>query len=325
MRYLAKSSNFYHSLLLFLGSYTKEEFRGAAGYDIRTLLAFGKNKFPIVQVGEKTYSLPSYKDKWPRSSKSESTFFGNEKSVLAKGLANNLGLIVEDINKTDYTIKELDRVNYADSLLYNKYNRHQLSSFLWSFPEQSYFIQAERKHSNPLTNFNDGLKNPTLGGKPYSITPLKMAEMYGKLFSQNQAYHLHISHKNIPQTGWEVDSTWQNKYEDFVKNNVVEGMKQVLSGTEGTARGLFGGSYRYKEFYCYAKTGTINESTRTSNSKRFVLVISKNDIQQTGFKNNKFYVVYFTANQLGKEQDWALYRAVLDKITASNSFKNYMK
>ncbi len=327
VRYITKSSNFYHSLVMFLGSYSKEDFKLGETYNLTAQLSNDLSSFPRIGLGERVYAL--HKEKtglWPKSAKSEKSYFGSEKSVLATGLGNMLGLLVQDIDKTDFSIKELDRVNYGDSLIYKKYNHFQLGSFLWSFPEQSYFLQAERKHKNKLTNFSDGLKNPTLGGKPYNITPLKMAEMYGRLFSQNQNYDLRIHSTEKSYKPWPVDETWQaGEYEQFLKSNVFEGMKAVL-GPEGTARGLFGGTHNYGGYYFYAKTGTINESLRNSNnSKRLVLVISKNDIQQTLAKDNKFYVLFFTANQMGKDQDWALYKELIDGVLQSETFKEYMK
>ncbi|HEY1055738.1 MAG TPA: penicillin-binding transpeptidase domain-containing protein, partial [Emticicia sp.] len=282
-----------------------------------------ENQFPAIEMEGTAYRLRSLKDKgWPKSSKDENTYFGNEKSLLAEGLDKNLGLIVEDVDKTDFNIKDRGRVDYADTAVYQTLYKQQLGGFLWSFPEQSFFIQAERKHANKLTNFFNGLKNPTLGGTPYNVTPLKMTEMYGKLFSQNKDYQLYLTERNPQQSSWKVDSTtWKTGFNDFLRDNVIKGMEQVM--TSGTSAALFGGSNVYKGYYFYGKTGTIKEGEQ-NDSKRLVLVISKNNLMETSLKGNKFYTVYFTANE-ANNQEWITYRLIIDQILESESFKNYMK
>ncbi|RYU92886.1 hypothetical protein [Emticicia agri] len=327
VEYLRQSSNFYHSVLMFLGSYHRNDFKLNDTYRIQHLLSRQlndpDNQFPAIEMGGVPYRLRSFKDKaWPKSSRDETTYFGNEKSLLAEGLDRNLGLIVEDVDKTDFNIKDRGRVNYADTTVYETLYKQQLGGFLWSFPEQSFFIQAERKHPNKLTNFFNGLKNPTLGGTPYNVTPLKMTEMYGKLFSQNKDYQLFLTSREKQNSGWKVDSaTWKNGFNDFLKDNVVKGMEQVM--TSGTAAALFGGSNLYKGYYFYGKTGTIKEGEQ-NDSKRLALVISKNNLMETPLRQNKFYTVYFTANE-ANNQEWATYRIIIDRILASESFKNYMK
>ncbi|GAB2616016.1 hypothetical protein GCM10027035_10630 [Emticicia sediminis] len=328
VQYLQTSSNFYHSALLFLGSYHRDDFKKNNQYKIENALSSNlsdpNNQFPALEVAGVPYRLKSFKEKaWPRSSKDEKTYFGNEKSLLALGIDKNLGLIVEDIDKTDRNIKGKGRVDYADSVVYDKLREQQVGGFLWSFPEQSYFIQAERKHPNALTNFFNGLKNPTLGGTPYNVTPMKMTEMFGKMISQNKDYSLHLTNRDFGQSTWKIDSTWQNEtFVDFMQQNVLEGMKQVLLGG-GTASGLFGGTNVYRNYYCYAKTGTIKEG-KQNDSKRLALIISQSDLTQTFGQPNKFYVVYFTANE-ADNQEWAVYRAIINQIIDSESFKNYMR
>lgn len=326
VEYLRQSSNFYHSVLMFLGSYHRNDFKLNENYRIQNVLSRKlndpENQFPAIEVTGVPYRLRSLKEKgWPRSARDENTYFGNEKSLLAEGLDKNLGLIVEDVDKTDFNIKDRGRVNYADTIVYQTLYKQQLGGFLWSFPEQSFFIQAERKNANKLTNFFNGLKNPTLGGTPYSITPLKMTEMYGKLFSQNKEYQLYLTERVAQQSIWKVDSTtWKNGFNGFLKDNIIKGMEQVM--INGTATAMFGGSNVHKGYYFYGKTGTIKEGEQ-NDSKRLALVISKNNLMETPLKQNKFYTVYFTANE-ANNQEWVTYRIIIDQILESESFKKYM-
>lgn len=68
-------------------------------------------------------------------------------------------------------------------------------------------------------NFSVGLKNTTLGGYPYQITPFKMAEIYGSLVSNNAYYRIGIAERN--KTSLTNDSTWKSgEYRRFLSSTV---------------------------------------------------------------------------------------------------------
>ncbi len=62
--------------------------------------------------------------------------------------------------------------------MYKMLSKNKGSYFLWSFPEQSSFLQSQRAFGEANQNFNLGLKTTTLGGYLYQVSPFKMLEMY---------------------------------------------------------------------------------------------------------------------------------------------------
>ncbi len=338
LEYIRQSNNLYHSLILFLGSYPKASFEKAGQYSMTNVLSTdadgGKNAAPLVGFrGSMLRLQPHSKGGWPLTSRDEGnikTYFGNKESVLAKGLSTNYGLFVDDDNKADRSIYARSLVSYGDTLIFDTLAQKSLASFLWSFPEESSFIQQLRAFADPMRNFTDGLRNPTLGGRPYNMTPMKMAEMYARLATQNTALKLHIAPRPITAPRpWLLDSTWTaNAYQQFLQSYIYKGMEQVLSS--GTGRQMLGGlsriPYRGGTLYCYAKTGTIgSEGKLNANSRRLALILSNKDLITAPAGTAKIYTIYFTADQIGGDHNWALYRQILAAIMNTASFKNYMQ
>jgi hypothetical protein len=78
--------------------------------------------------------------------------------------------------------------------------------------------------------------------------------------------------------------------------------------------------------YCYAKTGTIGSEGRlNANSRRLALILSNKDLTTEAAGTAKIYTIYFTADQIGGDHNWALYQRILAAIVNSPSFKNYMQ
>ena len=326
--YIAKSNNFYHSLVMFLGSYPKDSFKDSVGnYSLKNILIpqlyDSANYFPLLNYAGGKFLLPNYKGgNWPKTSEDSKQHFGSDKSILAKGLATQYNLLVNDQNKNDFTIKSNTKVSFAERLIYDTMQRKQIGSYLWSFPEESYFIQKQRSFADPAANFNLGLKTPTSGGTPIEITPIKMVELYGRLFTQTN-YNPKVTRiETVGKFSIDADSIG---YINFLKANVFEGMKQLF--TIGTLT-AFKAELKipanvYKNYFLYAKTGTIKEASGKQNSKKLALVISKYDMVTYG-PNNKIFVIYINAENIG-EANYTIYKNVLDNVIESDSFKTYMQ
>ncbi len=339
LTYIRKSNNLYHSLIIFLGSYPKASFEKGGQYALNNVLSNdadgGRNTGPIIGFRGSAMRLAPYrKGGWPRTALADDavkTYFGNKESVLAKGLSTNYGLYVDDDNKADRSIYARTLVSYGDTVIFDTLAQRQIASFLWSFPEESSFIQQLRAFPDPMRNFIDGLRNPTLGGTPYNMTPVKMAEMYGRLATQNASLKLHIAPREASAyRPFQIDNTWAaGSYQQFLQSYIYKGMEQVL-GVGGTGVKLFGGSARKVwsngTLFCYAKTGTIGSEGRlNANSRRLELILSNKDLTTEAAGTAKIYTVYFTADQIGGDHNWALYRQIIDAIVSSSSFKNYMQ
>ncbi len=339
VNYLAKSSNYYHSLMLFLGSYSKSAFAGGTGgYNLKNILsttAGTNNNFPVLSLGDgNTYYLPNYnkgkENKWPSSDAVQvnKSYFANTNSILANALETNVNLPTKDKNKLDGTPYSTSRTNFTDSFLYTMLQKNKSNSFMWGFPEESYFLQQQRhfisnkKNNEIQENFNVGLKNVTLGGYPYLLSPYKMLEMYMAMFTFNRAYQLHIINKPLQNIPWQVDSSWAGtSYKTFMANNIFKGMAECL--TSGTAKQLADARSSNPSLFFYAKTGTIGEGTGI-NSRRLIVTISNKDMTlPESIGSSKIYSFYFAVDHNG-DFSWPLLNQIIKATINTNSFKQYM-
>jgi hypothetical protein len=336
-KFLEVSSNFYQSAMIFLGSYPKSSFVQNNTVSLKNVLsgqAGNNNSYPVFEFNGGVYYLPNYnsrKGNWPETNyaaKKKKSYFGNEHSVLATGLESNLKLHTSNMDENGYVRNSYTRVNIADSLLYGMLSRNKGSNFLWSFPEQSSFMQAQRAFPDAEQNFNLGLKTATLGGYPYQMSPFMMLQMYTSLFTQNRNTALHVLPGRSAAQSWQVDSTWQGNdaFIRFLASFVFKGMNDVIYGGSGTAHGIGGQSSAHPGFYFYAKTGTINEQgSGAKNSRRLVVAIANKDLQvaeNIGRTGTKVYTLYFAVDN-NRDFDWALLNNIINRTMASRSFLQY--
>lgn len=329
--YIQKSSNFYQSVMMFLGSYPKDAFVKDGSASLANVLVSNpgaNNSFPSLTFNGTAMYLPNYnkgKNNWPRTNFQEerkTTYFGNENSLLANGLEVNANLITKEKNKEILQAGAYDRINMIDSASYARLRATGTANFLWSMPEESTFLQSLRAPKEIHQNVVIGLKTATLGGYPYQLSTFKMLEMYGSLITQNRSYRLHLDERKLPYTPWYIDSTWsgQQQYKQFLASYIIRGMANVV--TSGTARNLARPDAGY--FY-YAKTGTINEQgSGAKSSKRLVVAISDKDLTHPeNIGNAKVYLFYFMADRTGSSIDWSLVNQIIAEAMKSPGFKNY--
>jgi hypothetical protein len=336
-RYIEVSSNFYHSALMFLGSYPRSAFERNNQYQLTSILrgsSGANNAYPLFAINGRRYYLPNYDGKkgaWPvtdeASAMHKRSFFGNENSVLADGLEINAGLRTKDKDKQDYTPLSYFRVNMVDSSTFNLLSERKSSFYLWSFPEQSSLLQSQRAFQDPQQNFNMGLKTATLGGYPYQVSPYKMLEMYTSLFTQNRMLGLHVMRAVSPFVPWHTDATWPaGAYQQFLAANIFRGMHDVIYGAWGTATALRTVAGQNPGYYFYAKTGTINEQgSGARNSRRLVVAITNRDMQQVaniGNPSTKVYTFFFAVDN-NRDFDWSLVNSIIATTMKSSSFTNY--
>lgn len=338
-KYIEVSSNFYQSALIFLGSYPRSAFVKNNTISLKNILstrAGANNTYPVFSFNGSTYYFPNHNRKkgaWPATDYSEQdkkSFFGNENSILANGLEVNANLRTKDKDKNDNTPGSYTRVNIADSTMYKMLSKNKGSYFLWSFPEQSSFLQSQRAFGEANQNFNLGLKTTALGGYPYQLSPFKMLEMYTSLFTQNRNLSLQIVPKHKQQVGWQVDTTWKGNgnFNQFLAGYIFKGMNDVIYGGSGTGHALGGLRGTHPGFYFYAKTGTINEEgSGASNSRRLIVAIANKDMQQAaniGKADTRIYTLYFVVDN-NKDFDWTLVNNIINEVMVSKSFRNYFK
>ncbi len=326
-KYITQSKNLYHSMVIFLGSYTRADLSRRLSWQV--LLPPDASKpelnFPLVDYkGQIKRFNPEF---WPRTSPNAKTFFGNKGSLLAEGLMDNFDLATfgeRSRYRSSYqNIDPFGRSIYSDS---------RRGYVLYGYPENSYFYQTDRAVEGFFW-FIKGMKQVTAGADPIRVTPLKMAEMAGKLYHFNSNYKVSLTDQDpeVKGAGMVEDSSWNGQYLDFVQEYLYGSMRNVVyTGTAG-ALGNILKSWKSPYFY-FAKTGTIGDADNEDdiNDKFLLLVISKGDVRElsgTELQKNKFYTLFITGIDLDVQpasERWNLIADVVKATEESYLFKSYM-
>ncbi len=322
--YISKSNNLFHSLVIFLGYYTKKEFASAGNKISGLLLPAGSSNdplnFPIINLGS-NFQFPKI-GAWPKEQRSQ-LYFGDNESLINVGLGN-FGLETNTDNL-------LNRQNAKEN--FSALNDTVSRINTWAFPEHSYMLLSKRvnPNNNVKDNFNSALRQTSLGsGGVIDVSPFKMAEMFGKMLLQNAGYNLKIDNAKYINNPWRPDQSWNNTYKSFLNDNIFGGMSNALAN--GTAGNLGKKLQKYSAYQFYAKTGTIGSADgkeKGDNSKRLAILITKGGVSAAS-ESGKFYVVYFRFDKArkhgnGDDQFWKLCDSIIGKIVNSSSFKNYME
>jgi hypothetical protein len=319
--YISKSRNLHHSLIAFLGSYTRDDFPRQTLRD-QLQRAGAKPGFPVVALDGTAYNL-THPSQWPMEPVSGSPF-GNSNSLMAVGLSELFGLKTQS--------------SFSSGRLAERTNFSTLPDMLtdrnvWAFPEGSVFDQAER-----TGRFSSAVIQTTLGGGVFRVTPLHMLQMYGRLFNHDQGYRVSIdsvtgtprSWVNLNPNDWSAASFDQFlDYGRGGRKGLLESMKSVVE--KGTAT--------YVKVACnkpgytlYAKTGTTGNALQNYSSKRLFVAIVKDDPGgiPVDFKSKRKFFVYVTLDKAykgDKENPWyqAIFTSVVNRVMDSRSFKEFMR
>lgn len=191
----------------------------------------------------------------------------------------------------------------------------------WVWPSASYLLNEQIQDLEPAVR----LRQLMLGSFPWHVTPIKMAEMYGKLFSMHPDYAATV----IPTTTRPAEH-WQGpdgKLDDaFIRmqQSVFKGMR--LAATEGTARWMK--ELLPKGYYYYAKTGTIGAYIESevdhgfkgqANDRMICCVVTDKDVLTVKSSDEyRFWVIYV---RVEKVPDTSALREILRCVVESPSLK----
>ncbi len=203
------------------------------------------------------------------------------------------------------------------------------SGFL--LPEYALFDQQGNSinHDRPNEVFMACFRGHVKGSSQVMIPPVKMLDVYGKLISQNRNYSLTLNPYATASSlfsPFDVDSSISyNNYLSIIRENVFEGMRQALFNGTAARLGTFlkdGAPYYY-----YAKTGTTGDNEAKTKSKLFTIIISSKDITNPdfNFRNNKFYIIYFTSQNGPAKQNEEFQAELIKYIQQTPVFNKYMK
>ena len=291
--YLYKSSNYYNALITYFGN-----------YDIGEL----KNLSQIIEPTSNTSSYPVFELKGRTYKFKNSPQKGRQNSILNTALKLNF--------KMNVALDSKDSTRFvSEEWLHSA----KVANHPWVFPASSnaYLQQLGDLQTEALR-----LKQYTLGSSPLRITPLMMAEMYGRLYSLHPDYYACITrNKNVHNDEWDVnDGKSQQEMFDFYKENLFKGMANCV--TIGTAKDLLKGVNKKDKYFLYAKTGTLTLGEKIKDDRMLAVIITNQDLSKViSPKDYKFYVVYFRFKQTGKMYNVS---KVINEIIKSKSFIDYM-
>jgi hypothetical protein len=317
--YLKYSDNYYHSNVLLLGSYPKQD-------PINILAAHFMDEkpgaglhWPYFTYTGKQYWLNGFKN-WPGYAKGTANF-GLDSSFTTVGLLNNYGIYTHEAGKSfDMFSSRYDSLLFLDA--------YRKSGFI--LPEYSLFDQRGDNidHRIPYDLFTSCFRGHVKGSSQVMVSPVKMVEAFGKMISQNRNYNLTLN-PYAPASAFlsfDVDSNIPyNSYLSIIRENVFTGMREALFG--GTAARLGGMLKDGAPYYYYAKTGTTGDDEIKTKSKLLSVIISSRDVTDPdfNFRNNKFYTIYFTSQNGPAKQNEEFQAEVIRFIQGSMAFNRYMR
>ncbi len=336
-QYLINSTNIYHSIIVFLGSYNRSEIKNlkskiALGHPEESPVLIrqqqGSKNFPVFTFHNSLGNFAFNPNHFPPSviDRDDATFFGNEKSLLGTGLKNNFRLSTYSEDKVKSSLSQDIDPQHHSIFTHTPSPYH-------SYPEVSLFYQKNRKSTLEDGHIN-GIMQSTLGAAPIKVTPIKMVEMMAQLMTFNNEFHLSLDNTKRKENNTFIkDDSWNGKYFSFVQQQIYVPLEEVIKN--GTAKKL----NRYiekrkinyarigKPMFYYAKTGTINsEDIKDRKSDKMIMVtISNKDlsrISEQQMRNVKTYSFYLTGYEFG-QHNWELVKEIMTSIEDSDLFKQY--
>ncbi|HWC52598.1 MAG TPA: hypothetical protein VG676_03355 [Chitinophagaceae bacterium] len=317
--YFRLSDNYFHSNVLLLGSYPKQNLNSILSRYFVTQKPDTGMHWPYFFYNGKSYWLDGFEN-WPGYADGKA-HFGMDSSFVSIGMLSNYGIYNHDPDKS------FERFNSKyDSLLFaNAGNR---SGFI--LPELSLFDQqgGNLNMNVPYDVFANCFRGHVKGSSEVLIPPVKMVEAFGRLISQNRNYYLTLNPyvSSLAYSPFYIDSSiGYNNFLSLMRDGVFTGMKEALfNGTAGLlGRQLKNGS----PYFYYAKTGTTGDNELKTKSKLLAVVISAKDISSPDytFKHfNKFFTIYFTSQNGPSKQNDQLQKQVIRFLESSSAFRKLM-
>ncbi|MCC7402254.1 MAG: hypothetical protein IT214_12305 [Chitinophagaceae bacterium] len=318
--YLRLSDNYFHSNVILLGSYPRQNLNGILSRYFVTQKPDSGMHWPYFFYNGKTYWLDGFQN-WPGYANGKA-HFGTDSSFLSIGMLSNYGIYNHNPGKN------FDRFRSSyDSLLFG--NAGNRSGFI--FPECGLFDQqgGNLNMNIPYDVFANCFRGHVKGSSQVLIPPVKMLEAFGKMVTLNRNYSLTLNpYASLPAFDpFYIDSSiGYNSFLSLMRDGVFTGMKEALFS--GTASGLGNQLKNAAPYFYYAKTGTTGDNELKTKSKLLAVVISAKDITNPDytFKNfNKFFTIYFTSQNGPAKQNTVLQKQVIRYLESSNAFRRLMQ
>ena len=332
--YMYKSSNYYNALMVVIGSHSREQLK-----DFKSIMQpvnshymvdeyYCDSLFPVVKIGRRQYSFAK-----PLTDEN----IGDTNAILIQGLKRNFKLQI------DYTNNRYTKLHPTMDK-----SKTRKSNVYYALPQAPYFNNKMRHFINNKYDIGrDGVKSTAIGNNTiWMVSPLKMAEMYGRMISLNKNYSLTLdpNYKKPKFAQFDVDGGI-NKYIKMRNEHFIPGLNKVFTlSNDGTARGVYDGVKKKlgNDYYIYGKTGTINGKVRDiignvidEEDHLLAVVITNKKLEDINdiddYKDLKYVVIYiadydFWDFDKGRSKySWPINdAAIINTVLDSEEFKNYM-
>lgn len=366
--YIERSLNLYNSFLIYAGSLTKDEWEDTHNYvrgrsygsgNFLTKNAKANHRFPKISISGNKFFLN--KNSMPRENmtelNSESRIFTNVEGILPRYLNSNYSIPI-DKDSYNYVVKDTSNTFLSNNTIYRQsitladtsfnIDLSDYSNSLWAMPEKrrvSFYLEDRLVAGNTNSEFVTaaGLNNPTYGGEPVIMTPIKMAESALRLFSQNVNinYTVNEKEKNKEYLPFSYDDSYsESEYLKQIQQLIYKSMNKVTYTSIGTASwlGRTRQTINKDEIHVYAKTGTIgNQDNKdryggNKNLKAIMIILSRDalhngELTSSRLEENKLFSMYLTfpvvngINYSTAMQDHV--KHAVKKVIESQSFNNY--
>jgi hypothetical protein len=315
--YLKYSDNYYHSNVLLLGSYPKQDPAKILSKFFANRRPADSLRWPYFTYTGKQYWLNGFEN-WPGYTDHKADF-GSDSSFTSIGLFDNYDIYTHASDKGFDMFKS----GYDTSLFLNSFHS---SGFI--LPEYALFDQRGEHvdHRIPYDLFTSCFRGHVKGSSQVLIPPTKMLEAYGRMITQNRNYNLTLNpYAKAPDfASFYVDSVIRyNNFLSIIRESVFTGMREALY--RGTAARLGSLVKNDNQYFYYAKTGTTGDDRVKTKSKLMAVIISSKDVTDPdfNFRQNKFYTIYFTSQNGPAKQNEEFQAAIIHYLQETPVLKLY--
>ena len=355
--YLVKSRNMYNAVIVALGTFPKSRFNRNDRYDITNVLINNAalNRIPTQDNERNRYRFPRlringhyyYFDLVSRG-------YNNYQGILDDGLYENYNFVTSKDKVNDK--QQFEIKNY-----YQSFKNFNLDSDLEKnkgigigyrlfYPERLRFIRYDDN------DFYSNVINPAKSGNPFELTQYGMVESILKLFTFNKDFKLGfikdslINSQVLTTTNWNKEEWQNNRFENFVQNNIFRYMNQS-SGVftinnirlRGTSAGLLEKInndndirvvrqnnrvhivYNRQNYYVYAKTGTSNGRNGKNDKSQFFIISNKDLTVRNAYTESdkpKIVAIHIFLAQ-SDDEGTDIKKSVITSVIKSQSMKEY--
>lgn len=361
--YLAYSSNYYSALMVYLGLhsadlYENDGFINTIGGTNDSTHAFRRitpssmsddkycDNFPFMKVGrnKRLVSLGKTIEREIKTPDNTDYVYHLKNSVLYNQLIGSFGL--DDTHMTGRVTTNLYSDYLTDSIVINDESRRGKAKDT-IYPEVRMpaampaissinFNKFEYTPENSVTGWgfqftNNIVRDIAIGSaSAWNVTPLTMAEMYGKMLTMNSNFTCTLNpYKKMD----EADLIGINS-DNFNDARAVMYKSMNIFFTEGTGKDIVRRNgvikksgenawieYDGKKYYIYGKTGTTNTSLHEY--RRLAIVITDTKMDEVDAMPEKFYILYFTYDFIFGDMFGTSYE-IIEDVVKSECFQNYM-